>query len=429
MKKNQSKLLICLLLVTALAGCQNTSENTSENILNSPYYLSEKDILNSPNFDDLFMKWIPKNNMVKLIQFQSMLQQKEAIGAIASGFNRYCNKTKNEVILTPLLYGEEYSCKNSNGEDISIGYKRYGNNKLYIFHTSPLTRQEESERKIKKDLQEKEFARLRSLNGPSGTVFLEDGSNIKFQRLGDLLNRFLAFACSPAEGGYNSHTYVDKIKYINFKEDYFILRSNGDKKQRNCFGYNDPDFGEFNNFGIKGLPLVFKDKYGQQPYTKLFRYLNNIIAIEFDNGTNTEGGLINSRFNITPYKQALKAYFHKEANQLQSKRDWSIYIDPKNLSQYNIKALSRKLDFLSSKNDSGEFITGFEKGINYAALTALASEEATLLSKGYKISSELTPLSTFILLSEIERDLIKPINGINMSFYSELEARVKNLDL
>ena len=81
---------------------------------------------------------------------------------------------------------------------------------------------------------------------------------------------------------------------------------------------------------------------------------------------------------------------------------------------------------MGTKNN---FAEGFKKGNNYETLAQLASTERPLLDKGYKISSELSPLSMFIILSEMKKDLTQSdYDGFDFMLRM-LEARVRKLDL
>ena len=147
------------------------------------------------------------------------------------------------------------------------------------------------------------------------------------------------------------------------------------------------------------MPLVVKDKYDQQPYSIRIPNLNGIIAIEFDDETKGKGRFINSNFKIKPYQQALKGYFQTQVNQLLRERDWTIYVDFDNLPKSTMDSLHSRLRALSSDGYKNNFAEGVKKGIYYEALAQLASAERPLMDKGYKISSELSSLSMFIIFS------------------------------
>lgn len=439
MKKSQNKIIICLVAAVAISGCQTTPEFKEDT--NHPYYLDTQTIVSSENYDDLFDKWITqsiKENAMGVVFFGSTQKRTEATDLIKFGFSRYCTFTESEMTEEPITSGLLYSCKDISGNKVGIGYKRFGNDMLSVFSSTPQTRKEVVEKEKKELIRAQEIESLLVQNGPSGTIHMNDGSSVEFLRLGTGRKRELAHVKikDPDNDNKDTYIFIDKIKRIDVKKKMFTLKSTGKSEKFDSLGVTEESCimnCRSSGLGIDGLSFVVKGELGQ-PHTINIRYVyEKISSLEFDE-SELEGGLLKLNFSIQPYQDRLKKHFQSQVNELMNERDWSMYIDFNNLPEPVMADMRKTMSYLykNGYSHSSNYLDGFEDGINFEALCQLAFAERAYLSGGYKITNESSPLFMFTLMSKIKRDITgKPATSRigALSTYGWLKRYVKRLEL
>lgn len=394
-----------------LVGCAGSPPTqTSSSALTLPDSIIAA---NKGGVEGLYKSWItPFNtNKNRYIPHANKEQLSSSETAVKDGFDRFCSASGGTITHKIEQYGDRYSCSTSSGTFIGeFTTDRIEGNLLQVSFDSP-------ERIERRKARLKAYEIRKSQNGPTGVVVTDEG-RFKFLRLGNLKERHVL----EVRLGYESNEYVpiEEISKIEFHEkccDFDVTLRDGRKQSVNqvhLTNRTSPNSSSAYGVGKYGLPIVVIDPESKQPYTRIFSNLNGIQSILLDDAstwkTKTADAITttfdpSSPSRLNKYTQKLRV----EANQLYSEATndgWIKLLPDGKLTPQLMVYLQYELRKIS--NDSqcrSNAVIGFTSQ-DAALRCRVAARELRLVDGGgYSLVTDVTPLSSIIVLNKIKKDL------------------------
>lgn len=397
--------------VVILAGCAGTpSTQTSSSALALPDSIIAA---NKGSVEGLYKSWIaPFNtNENRYIPHANKGQLSATEAAVRDGFGRFCLTSGGYVTHKTEQYGDRYSCSTSNGAFIGeFTTERIKGNLLQVSFDSP----ERVERRVARL---KAYEARKTQNGPTGVVVTDEG-RFKFLRIGNLKERHVL----EVRLGYESNEYVpiEEIAKIEFPKkccDFDVTLRDGRTKSVNQIHLtNRTSPNSISSYGVGkfGLPIVLIDPESGQPYTRIFSNLRGIQAILLDETSIWKAkpvDVITTTFDISSpnrmdkYTQKLRA----EANQLYveaTNNGWIKLLTDGKLTRQLMNHLKYELGSISRDSEcSGDAVVGVTSLEAPLRCRVAARELNLVIGGGYSLVTDVTPLSSIIVLNKIKKDL------------------------
>ena len=397
--------------VVMLAGCAGSP---STQISSSALVLPDSIIAaNKGSVEGLYKSWIaPFNtNENRYIPHVNKGQLSATEAAVRDGFGRFCSTSGGVFTHETERYGDRYSCSTSNGAFIGeFTTKRIKGNLLQVSFDSP-ARVERREARLKA------YQARKIQNGPTGVIVTDEG-RFKFLRIGNLKERHVL----EVRLGYESNEYVpiEEIAKIEFPKkccDFDVTLRDGRTKSVNQVHLtNRTSPNSISSYGVGkyGLPVVLIDSESGQPYTRIFSNLRGIQAILLDDPSIWKSkpvDVISTKFEISSpnrmdkYTQKLRI----EANQLYldaTNNGWIKLLPDGKLTPQLMEYL--KYELLSISRDSecnGDAVVGVTSLEAPLRCRVAARELNLVIGRGYSLVTDVTPLSSIIVLNKIKKDL------------------------
>lgn len=407
--------LISVTACVLIAGCSSnpTKELTIDPTL-SPFYLPDSVI--SQNINDvasLYEAWITplKDSTNKgVIKFENEEKLTLALSAIQQGFERFCTVSDGRSSPVKKWFGNGYSCTKADGEFIgtfSTAIRR--GNELYVYRETP-------QDAAKLDLERRDFEKRKNHNGPTGEVLTNEG-RFPFGRIGDLVERHVVEV--ETRGKEKTYIPIEKISKIEFlaaccdlevtlRDDSKLSVNNLSLKQRISID-SASDYG----IGQWGFPMVMFDAESGQPYTKIFSNFEGIKSIQFHEESiwqNLRGGTIKSTFDpssatsLALYARELSLKADKLYNEAETE-GWLSLLSSGELTPRLFDYLSRQLVSLTMSTECRQSaVTGITDTESLQRCHLAAREFVLIVHDGYSLVTDITPLSSIIVLEKMKRD-------------------------
>jgi hypothetical protein len=394
-----------------LAGCAGSP---STQMASSALVLPDSIITaNKGNVEGLYKSWIAPFNTHgnRYIPHANKGQLSATEVAIRDGFGRFCSTSGGTLTHKIEQYGDRYSCSTSNGAFIGeFTTERVKGNLLQVSFDSP-------ERVERREARQKEYVARRTQNGPTGVVVTDEG-RFKFLRIGNLKERHVL----EVRLGYESNEYVpiEEIAKIEFPKkccDIDVTLRDGRAKSVNethLINRTSPNSTSSYGAGKYGLPIVLIDPESGQPYTRIFSNLRGIQAILLDDTSIWKAkpaDVITTKFDVSSQSRMDK-YTQKlrlEANLLYTdatNNGWIKLLPDGKLTPWLIDHLIYELHRISRDSEcSGDAVVGVTS-LEAPLRCRIAARELNLVIRGgYSLVTDVTPLSSIIVLTKIKKDL------------------------
>ncbi len=365
---------------------------------------------NKGSVEGLYKSWIAPFNTNEnfYIPHENTGQRSVTEAAIRDGFGRFCSTSGGKVTHKSEKHGDTYSCSTSNGEFIGdFTTTRIKGNLLEVSYDTP-------ERVERRGDRLKAYAVRKSQNGPTGVVVTDEGK-FKFLRIGNLKERHVL----EVKLRYDSDEYIPveeiaKIEFFTSPDKGVTLRDGRTVNLSEPVERISPDSISTYGVGKNGLPIVLIDPESGQPYTRIFSNLNGIQAILFDDTLIWKDkpiDVIRTEIDITS-PDRMDEYIIKlrvEANKLyvEATNNGSMDLLPGGkLTPHLLNHLRYKLESISRDSDcSGNAAVGVTS-LETILRCRVASRELNLVIRdGYSLVTDVTPLSSIIVLNKIKNDL------------------------
>jgi hypothetical protein len=397
-----------------LIGCATTRPRPPQ-AAPSPLIVSDALLeAHKGDLDGLYRAWLlpfaTKEN-IDYIPFASKDKLNAGADAIRDGFNRFCAAGGGVVSFSKSpRFGTEYRCAGPEGAFaglISVG--RIEDNVLYVTYDSPKRVEARASR-------QRAFDKRKAQNGPTGWIVTDEGK-VRFLRLGTLAERHVIEVEMDASG---ESVPIEDIARIDFHAtccDIDVKLRDGRTRTLNQAGLrylDSPNVSTSYGVGRYGLPVVVVDPASGQPYTRIFSNIEGVRAIEPDadaaSWSALPGGLMKttievaSQSNVERYTQQLR----KRAKQLyaDATSNGSIKLLPDGkLTPDLSRHLESELRGLTRDPDCEGDVTKGVMSLDGVARCRVAARELKLISAGYSLVTDVTPLSTIIVFEKINRDL------------------------
>jgi len=403
-------ILMILGISTAfLNGCA-TTKITQKSPLILPDSLLEA---NKRNVDGLYKSWIMPFTIKKYgsILHENRQQLSASEEAVRDGFSRFCSTSEGEIFPKKERYGDKYRCTAPSGTFIGeFTATRFTDDSLLVKYDSP----EQVERR---ESWQREYKARKAQNGPTGWIVTNEGK-FRFLRIGNLRERHVI----EMHLGYDSNEYVpiEEVLSITFHAkccDFDVTLKDGRTKTLTPahLGYRTPSAFSSYSGGSYGLPIVVVDPDSGQPYTRIFPNLTGLRSIEFERNnaiwSSLPASLIETKLEVISQTR-LNQYVSKlrlEANQLYSEaedRGWILLLpDGKKLTRQLLNHLENELQGIANdwpcRGDVVHGLTSLETPLR----CRVASRELKLVvEKGYSLVTDVTPLSSIIVLKKIKEE-------------------------
>jgi hypothetical protein len=222
--------------------------------------------------------------------------------------------------------------------------------------------------------------------------------------------------------GYESNEYVpiEEIAKIEFPKkccDFDLTLRDGRTKSVNTTHLNNlsgPNWRSLYGAGENGLPIVILDPESGQPYTRIFSDLRGIQAILLDDVTVWKAkpaGVITTTFIISSPSR-LDKYIQKlriEANQSYveaTNNGWIKLLPDGKLTPRLIDHLKSELNSIVRDSEcNGDAVVGVTS-LEAPLRCRVAFRELNLvIGRGYSLVTDVTPLSSIIVINKIKKDL------------------------
>lgn len=273
------------------------------------------------------------------------------------------------------------------------------------------------ERVERREAQLKAYETRKVQNGPTGVIVTDEG-RFKFLRFGNLKERHVL----EVRLGYESNEYVpiEEIAKIEFPKkccDFDVTLRDGRIKSVNQIHLtNRTSPNSISSYGVGkyGLPIVVLDPESEQPYTRIFSNLKGITAILLDDVSIWKAKpakVITTTFDISSPSR-LDKYIQKlriEANQLYvdaTNNGWIKLLPDGKLTPQLIDHLKYELQSISSDSKcSGDAVVGVTSLEALLRCRVAVRELNLVIRGGYSLVTDVTPLSSIIVLNKIKEDL------------------------
>lgn len=390
--------------VVILAGCAGSP---STQISSSALVLPDSIIVaNKGSVEGLYKSWIaPFNtNRGRYIPHADKGQLSATETAVRDGFRRFCSTSGGALTHTkPDSDSYTYSCWTSNGAFIGqFTTERFKENLLLVNFDSP-------ERIERRKAHLRAYEARKKQNGPTGVVVTDEG-RFKFLRIGNLKERHIF----EVRFSYESNEYIpiEEIAKIEFSEkccDFYVTLRDGRKKSANQVHLTNR-ISPNSNSSYGGFPIVLIDSESSQPYTRIFSNFRGIQAILLDDTSSWEtkpADVITTKFDILSpnrmdrYTQKLRV----EANKLYAdatSNGWIKLLPDGKLTPQLMDHLKYELVRISRDSEcSGDVVVGITSLEAPLRCRIAARELDMVIGGGYSLVTDITPLSSIIVLKRL----------------------------
>lgn len=396
--------------IVLLAGCV---ASPSVRTPSSPLVLSDTIIAsNKGDIEGLYKSWIAPHRTHEFHGYRYIPHSnKEDLfateAAIKDGFARFCSASGGNFTHKTEQYGDIYNCSAPQGVFIGeLSTQRYKGNLLRVIFDSP--------RQVKLRAAEKQaFNERKSQNGPTGVIVTNEG-RFRFLRIGNLKERHVI----EVELDNKSEEYVpiEEIAKIEFHEkccEMDILLRDGRIKTINTIKLiRRLSPSATSTYGYDGLPIVLMDPESGQPYTRRFPNIEGIREIIFDHPSlwkQKPSDVIETKFDVfSPHR--MEEYTKKlriEANRLYVEAETNGWIKLLPENGKLTPRLKEHLEYELSRiaKNCGNAVDGITS-LEEALRCKIAGHEYNLvIGGGYSLVTDVTPLSSIIVLRKIKYDL------------------------
>jgi hypothetical protein len=417
--KKISALGMALTLLTACAAPKPTPVPRTSSIVYLPDSLVKAHI---GDIEGLYQSWIAPLNTFKqvYIPLPSDSQLIASVAAAKDGFERFCSASGGATKHKVENHQNKYTCLASNGALIGeISTEIFVGNLLQVNMDSP----QRIERRKEKLLS---YQTRKSMSGPSGTIVTSEGK-LKFIRIGNLKERDVLEVRMEKTGQYVPIEDVSKIEFHKVHTEPTVTLRDGRIETVNSGsiafvptptpdGHRTPDSHVSYGGGKWGFPVVVIDPETGQPYIRVFSNFETIKSIYFDDPSDWKAKSANVIPN-TFFPFALKKYNHelqREAAELYhegAKDGWIKLMPdgklPDQLAGFLLTELRRIANDPQCTNNpfSGGLFPG-NSDIKVLVRCQTAEHERKLIfDDGYSLVTDVTPLSTSIVLNKIKSDI------------------------
>ena len=328
--------------------------------------------------------------------------------AIKEGFSRFCLASSGEIEHERQRFGDRYSCSTSTGTMIGeISTLRLPSHQLRVGYATALGVE-------RRKAQQMEYEIRKAQNGPSGVVISDQG-RFAFLRIGSLYERDVVEIL--VDQRLNKHVPIEdvlKIRFLEDRTDIEVTFRDGSTKLLNRMSMRYRL--NVDGIGVYGadFPMVVIEPETSKPYTLLFNKLRDIRLIQFDEPSvwqSKPGGEIAPAFDpLSPSRvRAYKTRLVSEANQMYLEalnEGWINLLPDGKLTPQLTDHLLRQLRRTSNSADCrGNVATGVQS-IDPLLRCHVAKRELTLVKeRGYSLVTDVTPLSSIIVLNKMKDDL------------------------
>jgi hypothetical protein len=401
-----------------LAGCAGSP---STQTVSSALVLPDSIITaNKGSVEGLYKSWISPFNTYenRYIPHANKGQLSATEVAVRDGFGRFCSTSGGTLTHKIEQYGDRYSCSTSNGAFIGeFATVRVKGNLLQVSFDSPERVERREAQQKEREAQQKEYVARKTQNGPTGVVVTDEG-RFKFLRIGNLKERHVLEVIFGNKS--NEYFPIEEIAKIEFPKkccDFDVTLRDGRTKSFNhihLINRTGPNSSSSYGVGQYGLPFVLIDPESGQPYTRIFSNLIGIQAILLDDTSIWKAkpaDVITTKFDISSpsridkYTQKLRL----EANLLYAdatNKGWIKLLPDGKLTPQLIDRLEYELKSISSDSEcSGDAVVGVTS-LEAPLRCRVAARELNLVIRGgYSLVTDVTPLSSIIVLNKIKEDL------------------------
>ncbi len=416
--KFQTMQFISAWAVVILAGCAGsptTQISAPTQISPSALVLPDSIIAaNKGSVEGLYKSWItPFNtNEKRYIPHANRGQLSATEVAVRDGFDRFCSTSGGAFIHKTEKYGDKYSCSTANGVFIGeFTTERIKGNLLQVSFDSP-------ERVERREVRLKAYEARKMQNGPTGVIVTDEG-RFKFLRIGNLKERHVL----EVRLGYETNEYVpiEEIAKIEFPKkccDFDVtLRDSRTKSVNQVHLTQNTSPNSISSYGggLFGLPVVLIDPESRQPYTRIFSNIRGIQEILFDDPSiwkSKPADAISTKIDISSPDRIAK-YTEKlrtEANQLYlnaTNKSWIKLLPNGKLTPQLLDHLKYELGSISRDPECGGDAVLGVKSLEAPLRCRVAARELKLVIEGgYSLVTDVTPLSSIIVLNKIKKDLL-----------------------
>ena len=409
--------VVCCLL-PLLVGCTTNSPVKEEpkkvDIKNSKLYLSEEIIAkNLGNIEGLYDSWIsPHTKIINgrgSIEHENDLSTSLSQSAVKDGFTRFCLASSGLIELKDSYFGQSQLCYTNQRKFVGelMTHIQKGN-RLDVDFDSP-------ERLAKRDEKERAFMQSLASNGPTGEI-LTDTGRFSFLRIGDLNERHMVEI--ELRKDKTEYIPIEEVSRIDFADsccDLNVTFKNGQQETINkVYLKKRTSLNSVSNYGLNGLPFVLIDSESGQPYTSLYPNLQGLRSIKLDDRSiwaAQKGGKISTSFNpvsassLTEYTKTLRSKANILYSEAESK-GWLKLLPNGKLTQRLMDYLKGQLVGMTSNSAcSGDPASGI-RDMQVLLRCRVAAKEFTLLMKDdYSIITDISPLSSIIIIEKIKADV------------------------
>lgn len=361
--------------------------------------------------DALYKSWIApfqaKNGIhISHVDTRHLTSSEEAI---RSGFTRFCVISGGAVAHTKKYNGDEYRCVTPAGAFIGqFKTERYAGNNLVVMYDS-------AKQIAQRERRQRDYANRKSKNGPTGWIVTQEGK-FRFLRLGNLNERHvIEVQLGPNSG---ESVPIEEVLRLDFHSkccDFDVKLRDGRMMTLNhTMLYNRrPDVNEVYGGG-RGSPVVVVDPVSEQPYTRIFEDFKS-IKIEIDQNRASWDSLsadpIKTTFNITSQSRVDEyvRQLRREAHQLYSEatgQGWIRMLPDGKLTPRLMEHLQNELNGIARDPDCRhvDVINGVSN-LQAPLRCHVALRELNLVVAGYSLVTDVTPLSSIIVLKKIKNEL------------------------